>query len=90
MVKAKSSIILTLSSSPLAQLSDIIDDDDRTAKELGDAFVKLYTTSNAQAILNLDQELEALSFEDGKSWEKHTDKFHNILGKFSSYDSSVK
>lgn len=48
MVESKSSIILTLGSSPLAQLNNIIDDDDLTAKELWDALVKLYTTSNAQ------------------------------------------
>lgn len=90
MVEAKSSIILTLGSSPLAQLSDIIDDDERTAKELWDAVIKLYTTSNAQAIINLEQELEGLRFDDGQSWEKHTDNFHNILGKLSSYDSAIK
>jgi len=57
MIKAKSSIVLSLGSGPLAQLSAIIDDDERTAKELWDGLTRLYTTSNAQAIFNLENEL---------------------------------
>lgn len=89
-VRAKSTIVLTLGDAPLAQLSDVIDDDDRSAKELWDAIARTYTTSNAQAIINLEQELEKLSFDEKTTWEKHLHKFHEVLGKLAAYGSTVR
>lgn len=71
MVRAKSAIILTICSSPIVQVSDITDDDGRTDKELWDVLINLYTTSNAQEVINVEQELEALQFEDVQNWVKH-------------------
>lgn len=67
MLEAKYSIILTLETRPLAQLSDIIDDDDRTARELWDSIVKLCTISSEQEIINLEQQLKGISFEGGNN-----------------------
>lgn len=64
MIKAKTSVILSLGSGPLVQLSNLIDDDDRTAKELLEAIARLYTTSNTQVVLNLQSELNQLRFKD--------------------------
>lgn len=89
-MRAKSTIVLTPGDAPLAQLSDVIDDDDRSAKELWDAIARTYTASNAQAIINLEQELENLSFDEKNTWEKHPHKFHGVLGKLATYGSTVR
>lgn len=67
MVEEKYFFILTLGSSPISQLSDTIDDDDRTAKELWVEIVKRYRTSNEQAIENMEQEIEYLRLAHGQS-----------------------
>ena len=90
MVKAKTAIILSLGTSPLAQLAELIDDDDKTAKQLWDALAKLHTTSNAQLIINLQHELENLSYKDGEVREKHLEIFNDIIGKLESYDKKVE
>lgn len=64
MVEAKSSIILTSGNSPLDQLRKVLDDDERSATELWDSVVKLYTTFNPQEIFNLEQEQENSHLED--------------------------
>lgn len=60
-------MILTLVNSPLAQLTNIFEDDERTANELWDAVDKLYRIYNAQPIFNLEQELENLQLDDKKA-----------------------
>lgn len=90
MVKDKCSIVLTLESSPLAQFADIIEDDNKTAKDFWDAVVQIYKASNAQVIIKLEQELEALRLDDNGNWETNIGKFLDILGKLSTYDSPVK
>lgn len=67
MVKAKSSIILTLGTLQISQVNNVIDDEDRSAKVLRDALINLYTLSNDQSVSNLEQELETLRLEDGQS-----------------------
>jgi len=89
MIKANTSIILSLGSGPLAQLSNLVDNDDRNAKELWEAIARLYTTSNTQILINLQSELDQLRFKDGENWEKHVEKFNEVLGKLASYDSPV-
>lgn len=61
-------IILTLGTSLISKVSDIIDDDENTVQDLWDGIVNLQTNSNAQAIISIEQELEALHFEDFKNW----------------------
>jgi len=85
MIKAKSSIVLSLGSGPLAQLSAIIDDDERTAKELWDGLHQML-----RPFSTLRMNFESLRFDENGSWEKHLDSFHEILGKLASYDSQVK
>ena len=87
--KARSSIVMTLDKGPMAQVGHIIDDRSKTAKDLWDALEKLYTTSNTQTIINLNQALNSMRFKDEGDWEKHIQKFHNILGKLASYDSAI-
>jgi len=62
--KAKSTIILCLGDAPLAQTRLLVDDDDRSAKELWDELMRIFTTSNTQSILNIRNELDRLVFED--------------------------
>lgn len=64
-IRAKSAIILTLANGPMAQISNIIDDDDRSAKDLWDALARLYTALNEQTVINLLQELETLMYKEG-------------------------
>ena len=62
MIKAKSTITLCLGDSSLDKVRRLVDDDDVTAKTLWDELEKIYTASNAQAILNLRQEIDDLRF----------------------------
>lgn len=68
-VKAKSAMTLTLGTTTIAQVGYIVDDDDRIAKDLWNSLEKLYDTSTTQAIINIQQQLEALQIVDGQNWE---------------------
>lgn len=74
-------MILTLGNGPLYQLSKIVDEDKNFTKELYDAVVKLYKTSNAQKIFNLEQELENLHFKDDGTGKRTPKGFMNYLEK---------
>ena len=89
-MRAKSSIILTLVAGPLSQVSAIDDNDDQSAKVLWNEWENLYNTSNAQAILNLLDELENLKFDEQGDFEVHLNKFHSILGKLASFEAHVR
>ena len=89
MIRAKTSIILALGTGPMAQTSQIIDNEDATAKDLWDAISSLYTMSNEQAVINLMQELESLEYKNDGNWETHLNKLHEILGKLASLGKPV-
>lgn len=88
-VKAKSAITLTLSDGPLAQIRTIVDDDERTAKDLWTELDKVYRMSNTQMVINIERELETMSFEKDEDWEKHVETFHRLISKLASYDKPV-
>ena len=88
--KAKSIIILTLGDSVMAQNKSIVDDDDKTAKELWDELCRLYTTSNQQAITNLHNRLNSLVFDEQRgSWDKFLSLFMEIVDELGSYDQEL-
>ena len=70
MVKAKSEITLTISDGPMAQVRSIIDDDNRTSKDLWDALDRLYRMSNTQMVINIKSGLEKLTLRADSEWEK--------------------
>ena len=63
-VKAKSNITLSLGNAPISRTMLIVDNDDASAKEIWDALNSIYTETNAQAVQNLNDELEALIYKD--------------------------
>ena len=87
--KANSTIILCLFGFRLSKVRLMIDDDNVTAKELWDELERIYTSSNAQTILNLRQELDNLRFEDGERWDSHVNKFMELLSKLATYDEKL-
>ena len=89
MFKAKSEITLTLADGPMAQVSAIVDDDNRTAKDLWDALDRIYRMSNSQMVINIERELEKLTFIKDTEWESHIEKFHRLVGKLASYDKPI-
>ena len=89
MIKAKSTIVLCLGDSPLAKVRRFVDDDETTAKQLRDELEKIYTSSNAQSILNLRQELDNLRYKEEKSWDDHVNKFMDLLSKLATYDEEL-
>lgn len=88
-VKAKSAITLTLSDGPLAQVSTIVDDDDKTAKDLWTELDKAYRMSNTQMVINIQRDLETMTFDRDEEWDKHIEKFHHLVAKLASYDSPL-
>lgn len=64
MVKAKSSVILTLESGTMAQTSATIDDDETWAKDLWEAIAALYSTSNEKTVLRFMHELAELELKE--------------------------
>lgn len=45
--------------------------------------------SISQMVINIEQELELMIFEENDEWEKHIDKFHFLLPKLGSDDKPV-
>lgn len=88
-VRAKGTIILTLADGPLAQVSTIVDDDNKTAKDLWTELDKIYRMSNTQMVINIKRELETMTFEKDEEWEKHVESFHRLISKLAAYDQPV-
>lgn len=51
---------------------------------------EINTASNEQAIINLEQKLESLRFEENGSWETHIGKLHELVCKKSTSDAAIK
>lgn len=90
MIRTKSCIVLTWDVGLLEQASVIIDEDECTAKELWIVLEKKYTTSNAQAVLNLQIEMENMEYKDGNKWKERMKTIYKIIGKHSAYDGPIK
>lgn len=88
-IRAKSIIVLSLGDSPLAKVRHLVDDDAVSAKQLWDELGKIYTASNAQAILNLRQDMDNLRYKEGASWDDHVNKFTELLNKLATYDEEL-
>lgn len=88
--KAKRSIILSIGTSAMAKTGEIIDDRKRTAKELWDKLSALYTTTNAQAKINLKQKLESLRFDDKKDFNAHVNRFQEICDELAAYGERIE
>ena len=83
--KARRVIVCALGTDPLTRFGGMLAD--CTAKELWDELARAYSTSNAQAIINLERQLEELSFDDKGDWQKHINSFHELTGKLASHGS---
>ena len=84
--KAKSHLVLSLRPNAISQTRRIIDDDDKSAKDLWDELNRIYTTTSGQAVQNLRQKLDSLVFEDNKSWIEHVSSFLRICEELATYD----
>lgn len=89
MIKAKSAIFLNLTGGTLVQVSEIIDRNDRTTKDLWETLDQTYHTSKNQMVINLQQELESLILESDEKCDKHVETFNKIVGKLASYKNPI-
>ena len=83
--KARRVIVCALGIDPLTRFGGMLAD--CTAKELWDELARAYSTSNAQAIINLERQLKELSFDDKGDWQKQINSFHELTGKLASHGS---
>lgn len=74
---------------PIAQVSAIVDDDEQTTKELWSELDKVYRMSNTKMVINLQPDLETLSFEKDENEEKHVERFHFLAPKLTSFDKTL-
>lgn len=79
MVKARSRITLTLSDGPITQASSIVDDDRRSAKDLWEALDKSYIAANTQIFINVERDLEKLTFGNDYEWDKLVEIFRRLV-----------
>lgn len=73
----------------MAKTGHIVDDDSKTAKDLWEALVNMYTTTNAQAILNLRTLLDGLKYDDKTKFEKHMERFRHLCEQLATYNVTV-
>lgn len=85
-VKAKSDITLTLADSLLAQVSTLVDNDDKTAKELWDELDEGYRMPNTKLVINIQRQLDTMKFDKDEDWDKHVESFHRLVENLESYD----
>ena len=55
-------------------------------KDLWEELDRIYTESNAQAVQNLKNELDALIYKDGADWNAHVTSFLSVAGKLAAFD----
>lgn len=87
--KAKSTIILCLVDSVLANTRAIVDDDERSAKDLWVEQKRMFTTSSQQAITNLHNRLNGCTFNEKGYWNGHISLFMLIIDDLASYDQPI-
>ena len=90
--KAKAIIVLNLGPVVKVQVRQFIDPEDgeeKTARELWDHLKETYTATNAQAVQNVRNELDALQYDDGKNWDSHIDKFNGLVAKLATYGKNL-
>lgn len=88
--KAMSTIILTLGDSVFDKTRAVVDNDERTAKDLCEELRSIYTPSNHQVTTNLFNRLNSIVFDDTKeNWDKFLSKFINIIDELGSYDQGI-
>lgn len=69
-------------------MSTVLDDDERSAKDLWTELDKAYRMSNTQMAINTERKLENMTF-DKKEWEKHLESFHLLVSKLASIEKPV-
>lgn len=61
--------MLSLNDNVLAKTRTMVDDDEKTAKDLWEELHRIFTTLGAQAIANLHNKLDSLVFDENKNWD---------------------
>eukprot|EP00171_Calliarthron_tuberculosum_P009789 IDg9789t1 len=74
---------------PKTNARHIINDDDKTAFDLWQYLEDTYSVSNAQAIQNLRNQLEAMKYVESSDWDAHLEKFNLFVSKISLYDNEI-
>ncbi len=75
--------------SATSKTSEIIDNDSKTAKELWNELGRLYPTTSARAVLNLKQQLDALTFHEKNDFSAHVNKFVAICDELASHGEEI-
>ncbi len=89
-IVAKSNIVLSLGPTPAAAVATAIDDDSMTVKDLWEELLKLYTTLNAQQILNLLREIEVLRLKDESEFNQHVNQLRDLVDKLPSLGKKLE
>lgn len=79
-------ITMTLSDGTLAQVSTIVDDNDKTAKDLWTKLDKAYHVSKTQIVINIQRDLKTMTFDHDEGLDRHIKTFHPLVGKLAFYD----
>ena len=87
--EAKSHLVLSLGPDAISQTRRIIDDDEKSAKDLWDELNRIYTTTSGQAVQNLRQKLDSLVYDENKSWNDHVSSFLRICEELATYDEEI-
>lgn len=88
--KAKSVIVLSLGDEVIAKVRVLVDEDDKTAKELWDELARIHTTSSTQKIANLHQKLDNLMYDESTNFDKHISNFLSIIDELASLDQLIQ
>lgn len=72
----------------IAQVSALVDDDSKPAKDLTE-LDKIYRMSDTQMGINIERELETMSFDMDKECTKHVEKLYHLVSKLATYDKPV-
>lgn len=81
--KARSNIILTLGAHVLNKVTALIHDHTTTSKEICDELARIHTVQSSQEIINLQEKLEKLKFDESKCFDDHVSAFLAIVDELS-------
>lgn len=78
-VKAKSTITPTFAVGPLVQVSLIVDDDEKSAKELWVQLDSIYRMASTRMVINTERDLASLTFDKDEERESHLERFSSWI-----------
>lgn len=87
--REKSTIVICLEHTALAETHGIVDNETKNALKPWEELARMYLTSSTQAAANFQEKPEAMNFKDGEGWNQHVCSPLLVVDELSARDQVI-